>query len=121
MKPSYIYPEWGRAKSDLIKALMATDRKNIPEVVYKWFESHVFEVGATNSVSRMELERANTPQDLLKHEEQRSFYKLADTLRENGLYTVTAEENLVCLNRTYRVLVFGAPKLLGREHERGSK
>jgi len=106
---TYIYPQWHRAKYDLFERLKLNDEQR--RTLSQWFESHVFEVGASSAISKD-----------VKHKEQlehirvnQMIHQLSKVIIEKGLYMDRGIEDVNKFQVKYEssVLVFGSPLIVG--------
>lgn len=121
-KPSFIYAAWIRAKAELIAGLEARSYGLSSAQKFflaEWFRSHMFEVGAEYCTTKEMLAHIDKPEEYAEWERRRICENIAVQLFTAGLYSEEIQEptreGYGVRRRRLRVLVCGAPSLVGPE------
>lgn len=113
--PAYIYPEWIKAKRELINGIWERyhDKNEILNFVDDWLENHLFEFGASYKFSK-EFHAKMTEKERLSMVNHYSAAKLVDMILEKGMYyRRIIDNNLYDVSYETRIVVCGAPRLVG--------
>ncbi len=114
----FIYPEWYKAKRELVDRLMDARKDEIPGIVMDWFERKVFEVGTSFTYDTEMVHESKI--DIEKEAKYRATQGLANEILKNGLHTdETYQEPGIPWQTTkkWRILVFGSPMFVSKDFE----
>ena len=115
-QPEFLYVQWLTAKRMLIERLYHCNQKqDAVDLVTKFFENHIFEVGVELSIDEQFSRRKNS-EEMMHFQRRQGIGHMLDALMEKGLYMMTPY-NQVEGEHVYKsqmtILVCGTPKIVG--------
>lgn len=86
-QPLYIYPQWIRAKRELIEVVLrARGDEERMRAVTEWMRTHLFEFGVDFKIYEHDLKIASDPAALMAHVRESNIRKIAHEIARKGLF-----------------------------------
>ena len=112
----YIYPRWMEAKMKLEANLLRAETKSeIRDVLDRWFQETIFEIGFTQKTHKYDLDKMSKEQrnEYQRHQTRAAAVMLAEQIINNGLYrSEIRDDGDYTANLTVTVAVVGLPRFV---------
>lgn len=112
----YIYPRWMEAKMKLEANLLRAETKSeIRDVLNRWFQETIFEIGFTQKAHKYDLDKMSKEQrnEYQRHQTRAAAVMLAEQIINNDLYrSEIRDDGDYTANLTVTVAVVGLPRFV---------